>query len=161
MVIPVKPTRHRSWGKAMKALRYFLTVLFFAVPWPSPGFSQSTSWEQYTAAGTRAYQQGQYAEGEKLFLAALKEAEGFGQQDPRLAASLNNLAGLYRAQRKYAAAEPLYKRSLAIREKALGPDHPNVATSLEYIAVLYQKTGREKAAEKLEKRAAAIRAIKR
>ena len=29
-----------------------------------------------------------------------------------------------------AAAEPLYKRSPLIWEKALGPEHPNVATSL-------------------------------
>ena len=27
--------------------------------------------------------------------------------------------------------KPLYKRSLAIREKALGPDHPDVATIAE------------------------------
>ena len=65
------------------------------------------------------------------------------------------------AQGQYAHAEPLYKRSLAITEKALGPDHPNVATSLENMAELYRKTGREKAAEALAKRAAAIRAIKR
>ena len=45
--------------------------------------------------------------------------------------SLNNLALLYRDQGRYADAEPLYKRALAINEKALGPDHPNVATSPE------------------------------
>ena len=38
---------------------------------------------------------------------------------------------LYQAQGRYADAEPLYKRSLAIREKALGPDHPDVATFAE------------------------------
>ena len=32
------------------------------------------------------------------------------------------------AQGRYAEAEPLYKRSLAISEKALGPDHPDVGT---------------------------------
>ena len=58
-------------------------------------------------------------------------------------------------------AEPLYKRSLAIREKTLSPSHPDVATSLENLAVNLKKTGREKAAEELEKRAAAIRAAKR
>jgi hypothetical protein len=31
---------------------------------------------------------------------------------------------------KYPDAEPLYKRALAIREKALGPNHPDVATAL-------------------------------
>ena len=34
------------------------------------------------------------------------------------------LAGLYRAQGRYAEAEPLFKRALAVSEKALGPDHP-------------------------------------
>ena len=48
-----------------------------------------------------------------------------------MAGSLNNLAWLYAAQGRYAKAEPLYKRALAIVEKALGPDHPNVAKSLE------------------------------
>jgi hypothetical protein len=41
-----------------------------------------------------------------------------------------SLAALYYAQGQYAQAEPLYNRSLAIWEKALGPDHPDVATSL-------------------------------
>jgi len=68
---------------------------------------------------------------------------------------------LYNAQGRSSQAEPFFKRSLAIWEKALGPDHPNVATSLENMAALYRKSGREKEAEALEKRAAAIRAIKR
>jgi hypothetical protein len=42
---------------------------------------------------------------------------------------LNNVANIYIAQGRYAGAEPLYKRSLAISEKALGPDHPDVATA--------------------------------
>ncbi len=37
------------------------------------------------------------------------------------------LIGLYWIQGRFAEAEPFFKRSLAIREKALGPDHPNVA----------------------------------
>ncbi|CAN0589164.1 unnamed protein product, partial [Laminaria digitata] len=36
----------------------------------------------------------------------------------------------------YAEAGPLYKRSLAIKEKALGPEHPSVATSLNNLALL-------------------------
>ena len=35
-------------------------------------------------------------------------------------------------------AGPLYDRSLAIREKALGPDHPDVATTLNNRAALLQ-----------------------
>ncbi len=47
-------------------------------------------------------------------------------------------AALYQAQGKYAEAEPLYKRALAIDEKALGPEHPNVANDLSNLAILYQ-----------------------
>jgi tetratricopeptide (TPR) repeat protein len=54
---------------------------------------------------------------------------------------LNNLANLYKAQNKYDEAEPLYKRSLAIREKAVGPDHPFVAVGLNNLADLYAGPG--------------------
>ena len=71
--------------------------------------------------------------------------------------SLNNLAKLYDAQGKYAEAEPLHKRALQIREKALGPAHPNVATSLNNLALLYDAQGKYAEAEPLHKRALQIR----
>ncbi len=81
-----------------------------------------------------------------------------GADHPDFATDLNNVAELYRAQGDYAEAEPLYKRSLAIREKALGPEHPNVVTTLEDYAALLRKMGRDDEAEKMEARAQAIRA---
>jgi tetratricopeptide (TPR) repeat protein len=67
-----------------------------------------------------------------------------------------NLALLYRVQGRYADAEPLYKRALAIGEKALGPDHPAVAIRLNNLALLYRVQGRYADAEPLYKRALAI-----
>ncbi len=75
-----------------------------------------------------------------------------------MAQSLNNLAVLYTDMGRYAEAEPLHQRSLAIREKALGPEHPEVATSLENYAALLRQTARADEAERLEARAKAIRA---
>ena len=75
-----------------------------------------------------------------------------------MALSLNNLALLYKDQGRYAEAEPLYKRALAIWEKALGPEHPHVATILENYAALLRKTERTTEATKMEARAKAIRA---
>jgi len=105
----------------MSVRSFTLSVL--AVLWlcSTSAFAQVEQWQSYIVAGTRAYQQDNYAEAERQWGSALKEAKRFGPQDPRLATSLNNLATLYHAQGKYAQAEPLYKRSLAIREKALGP----------------------------------------
>jgi tetratricopeptide (TPR) repeat protein len=53
-----------------------------------------------------------------------------------VAASLNNLAHLHQSQGRYAEAQHLYKRSLAIHVKALGLEHPTVITSLSNMAWL-------------------------
>jgi hypothetical protein len=59
---------------------------------------------------------------------------------------------------RYDLAEPLYRRALAIREKALAPDHTDIAATLEAYAILLRKTDRVDHAEKLVDRARAIRA---
>jgi tetratricopeptide (TPR) repeat protein len=78
-----------------------------------------------------------------------------GPEHPDLAWSLNGLAGLYRAQGRYAEAEPLYERALAIDERSFGPDQPNVATSLNDLAELLRTTNRLEEAEPLYRRALA------
>ena len=72
-----------------------------------------------------------------------------------LAATLNNLAELYKEEGRYGDAEPLYKRALATWKKALGPNHPDVAQSLNNLADLYSAQGRHADAEPLYKRALA------
>ena len=90
---------------------------------------------------------------------ALAIAEkALGPEHPHVATSLNNLAELYRAQGKYAQAEPLYRQALAIVEKALGPEHPGIATMLENYARMLRVLNRHDEAEKMEARAQAIRA---
>ena len=59
---------------------------------------------------------------------------------------------LHYNQGNYADAERLYKRSLAIYEKALGPDHSEVATSLNNLGELYLTLERFAEAEPLLKR---------
>ena len=58
---------------------------------------------------------------------------------------------------RYAEAEPLYRRSLEVREKQLGRDHPDVATSLNNLANLYWSMGRYAEAEPLYRRSLEIR----
>lgn len=77
------------------------------------------------------------------------------------AAMLNSMAVRYYTQGNYAKAEPLFKRSLAIKEKAFDPDHTDVATTFANLADLYRATKRFEEAEKLQRRVAQIRAMKR
>ncbi len=93
-----------------------LVGLFCLLLWPAHAVAQEADWERHMRAGDTAYQQGNYAEAVKQIKAALSLAEAFGPDDPRLALTLNNLAFLYATQGKYAEAEPLYQRALAIFE---------------------------------------------
>jgi CHAT domain-containing protein len=62
---------------------------------------------------------------------------------------------VYAAQARYADAEPLYRRSLAIRESKLGPNHPWVAQLQSNLAGLYDDQGRYADAELLHRRSLA------
>src|SRR5262249_29809462 len=56
--------------------------------------------------------------------------------------SLRALAYLYYLRGRYAEAEPLYKRALAIEEKAFGPRDSEVGAILNSLAALYDQEGR-------------------
>lgn len=73
-----------------------------------------------------------------------------------LAAALNNLGQVYAGQGRDDLAEPLYKRAIALMEKALGLETPLVSAELTNLAALYQRQGRFAEAEPLFKRALAV-----
>jgi len=118
-------TRGRWWWVTLACL-----VLGF-VPACVPSV---TSWSGHLSAGEEAAQQGHYADAEKQLVAALREAEGFGSHDVRLAVSLVTLGELYYVQGKYADAETLYQRTQATLEKAfLADPPPNTTTGQELL----------------------------
>jgi cell division septation protein DedD len=59
-----------------------------------------------------------------------------------VALRLNNLAVLASEQTHYEQAEALYRRALAIDEKAFGPQHASVAAARMNLASLHYKQGR-------------------
>jgi hypothetical protein len=61
----------------------------------------------------------------------------FGPDHADVAGSLLPLAVLYKRQGRYAEAERLDFRALAILEKTLGRDHPRVAALLNNLGNLY------------------------
>jgi tetratricopeptide (TPR) repeat protein len=74
-----------------------------------------------------------------------------------IAARLEDLGAVYYYLGQYDQAEPIYLRSLAIREKLLGRFHLNVAQSLNYLGVLYTAKGQFKQVEAVYKRSLEIR----
>ena len=92
--------------------RLLLLLLLPMWLWPALVIANEARWEQHMRAGVAAYQGGDYEEAVKQTEAALKEAEDFGEQDPRFADTLQGLATLYCRQGRYKEAEPLYQRAL-------------------------------------------------
>ena len=86
------------------------------------------------------------------------QKQALGEADPAgsSATTLNeSRVELYYQRGEYSRSEPLLRRSLAMREKALGKDHPEVATSLDLAVRCWNwKTG--VSPEPLYRRALAI-----
>ena len=73
-----------------------------------------------------------------------------------MAAILTDRAECSRAQPRYAEAEPLYKRSLNIMERALGQESPELIPILNNLALLYDAQGRQPEVEAAVRRALTI-----
>ncbi len=110
---------------------------------------EEASWDDAMAAATKAFQQGNYDEVERMLTVALEQAKALGEGDPRLATTLENLAMLKQAQGGADEAEPLHRRALEIREEALGPEHGSVARTLYRLAELHYARGNLADAESL------------
>jgi len=123
---------------------------------PAQVSAQDAGWEYYMTEGAKAYQDGQETNAEMFYLAALENLQKAGTKDPRLAATLNALAVLYHAQKKYAQAELLYKQVLQLLEQTIGPDHSTLATTLNNLAVVYEAQGKYTEAAPLYQRALAL-----
>ncbi len=68
---------------------WLLVCIGWYMVWTLPA---QASWEAYQQAGEAAYNRGDYATAQRMFLAAVRAARHFGPQDPRLDISLNKLA---------------------------------------------------------------------
>ena len=62
------------------------------------------------------------------------------------------LASCWQAKGNRLRAERLYRRALAVDEKALGPEHPETLNDVRNLAEFLREGGRAKEAAELEKR---------
>ncbi len=132
----------------------FLFFLFFGA---SSGVSaQSVLWETYSDSGKRAYGRGNYAEAERLFKAALKEAESLN--DPELIAESNvHLGGVYAGQEKWDEAEKLFLKAVEIRERIGDKDSDEITYALSNLGLIYAEQKKYDKAEVILRRAITIR----
>ncbi|MDX1489260.1 MAG: tetratricopeptide repeat protein [Acidiferrobacterales bacterium] len=119
------------------------------------GLGARGRWRSHKSAGEKAFRAGDYVKAEKHFSAALKHIDALGTGNTRAAATLNNLALVYKKQGKYGKAEICFQRALRIYESVM-PEHAHVASVLTNLATLYNVQGKRTDAAPLIKRAKAI-----
>ncbi len=136
-----------------KALAIFVAVVGTLLFLKNYFYPPTKNWEDYNHAGLSAYNAGNLLEAQNQFLAALKQAEEFSINDPRLNLSLNNLMEVYRAQNKYVEAEIYIKQSLENSEKIYGDKHIIVAANLKNLGENYLSQEKFEEAEPILKRA--------
>jgi tetratricopeptide (TPR) repeat protein len=81
----------------------------------------------------------------------------YGDQHPKVATDLNNLAELLYTKGKYDEAEPLYRQAIGVWRTALGEEHLLVATGLNNLAALLEIQVKYDEAEPLYQQSLAIR----
>jgi tetratricopeptide (TPR) repeat protein len=134
-----------------------LTFLFLLCFGAAVGVSaQSVLWETYSDSGRQAYGRGNYAEAEKLFKAALKEAENL--KDPELIAVSNvHLGSVYAGQQKWDEAEKLFLKAIEIRERIGDKDSNEITYALSNLGLIYAEQKKYDKAEEILRRAITIR----
>ena len=107
------------------------------------------------AAGETARKAGNLAQARACYLSALKSAETFGDQDPRLTATIRELADVYLKNHELAKAESLYRRELKILG-AIGEYYPDVAHDFCSLGNIYAARSNYEEADKWYRQALAL-----
>jgi nephrocystin-3 len=93
----------------------------------------------------------------ETYKAILDRYEANSPATNALLSRLNEVAFFLDLNARYEEAETLFRRALAICEKAQGPEHPDMATILNNLATLLEEKGNFEGAESSYRRALAIR----
>ena len=106
------------------------------------------AWNFNMAASATAFKAGAYHSAENHLQEALAEAKRLDDKD-KLATSLNNLATVYHAEKKYALAEPLYEQAKSMFAGQGPRGSQSLARLLKNYATLLRSTNRRAEAERL------------
>ena len=137
------------------------------------GKEHATTATSLSNLGNVLYLQGKFKEAEAVHRRALAVREKLlGAEHPDSATSMNNLANVLQEQGKdellspsearaqasfnlqaYTETESLFRKALAIQERALGANHPATANTLNNLSTYLDRRGRPEEAEPLQRRA--------
>jgi serine/threonine protein kinase/tetratricopeptide (TPR) repeat protein len=153
---PIAPKRRKGvWTLVFGGAAGLFVILLVGIAVALYLSGSDSVWKGNMEAERKAFSEGRYLEAVNFALAAVKDAEAFGAQDPRLATSLHNAGELYTRLERYDEAERFLQRALSIREKTL--ENAETARTICALARLNQGRGVKDKAERLYRQSLAIR----
>lgn len=111
-----------------------------------------SSWEKLKFEADQSISRGDFVRAAGLWMQALEQLDNVGDEDSRVALTLDQLAESLCQLGKRAQAIPIRRHLVEIREKVLGADHIEVANSLNSLAELYYSMGKFEHAQPLSER---------
>lgn len=132
-------------------------VLLGCAALPAHVTGQDARWEQAISSGRAAAAARDYQNAQTQFEAALEMAEAWGDQDPRKAETLAQMARFFRSQGDFAKPEVLYRRALAAAAAAWNTDSVEYARHLNEVGRYYHARRKYAEAEQYYKQAFIIR----
>jgi tetratricopeptide (TPR) repeat protein len=120
--------------------------------------TDQAEWQRLTTAADAAAKSGDKATAESNYKAAIASAENLSPDTSAQSESLANLANFYYVQGDGAQADGVYKKALALHEKALGLEHVDLVKDLLALARVCHSEKKEADAATYYERATAIAA---
>lgn len=118
---------------------------------------KSADWNKHVASADKATLEGKYEFAEATWMLALEEAEDFGENDRRLALTLEKLSECLWFLNRLDEALHYGNRALKVYERVLGPQHHDVGAIASNMARIYHLQNNYADAEVLYKRSLAIK----
>ncbi len=114
-------------------------------------------WRKLCETARQASVAANFSYAETLWVAALQEAEEFGESDERLIQTLEGLAEAYRKQGKFRQAEKPARQVLETYRQLHGNDHLRTAMAAHNLAAIYHMQQKYGQAEPLYKHALTVK----
>lgn len=96
------------------------------------------AWESHSSAGIKAYEERRFADAEREFREAVREAEAVAPHDWRLVVSLDNLGDAVRGLQRIEEAEARYREAGVVAEALRGGNDLAILEPLKILALFYQ-----------------------
>ena len=146
--------RFVAMRRISKAGLHLLAALVCGLP--APAQDVDNNWKNLLLQGQYATNSGDFSRAEQMLQRALREAEHFGPDGPRVAATLRSLGQAYLAAKRFADAESAFRRALVIMDKGDVETNADFADLNVNLAISLTELGKHAEALPLLSRSLAI-----